>query len=69
MAPQLQAPIGEGIETCFALALASGIMLSQVDWVKLLEVLDAPPAPTDELKALFAEDWPKGNNKPFTLAE
>lgn len=47
----------------------SAIVLSKADWAKFLEVLDAPPAPNEELKALFAEDGPKGDNKPFTVAE
>lgn len=54
---------------CFAFTLTSVIAPSKADWAKLLEVLAAPPAPTNELKALFAKDGPKGNNKPFTLAE
>ena len=69
MVPQLQNQEGEGIETCFALTLTSVITLSKADWAKFLEVLDAPPAPTDELKALFAEAGPRGDNKPFTIAE
>lgn len=45
------------------------ITLSKADWAKFLEVLDSPPAPNDELKALFAEDGPKGDSKPFAVAE
>lgn len=44
------------------------IALSKADWAKFIEVLDKPPAPNDELKALFAEYGPKGDNKPFTVA-
>ncbi|HEY1190493.1 MAG TPA: DUF1778 domain-containing protein [Gemmata sp.] len=47
----------------------STIQLSKADWAKFLEVLDAPPAPNAELKSLFAEAGPKGDNKPFTVAE
>ena len=45
------------------------ITLSQVDWEKLVDLLENPPEPSQELKALLAEDGPKGDNKPFTVAE
>jgi uncharacterized protein (DUF1778 family) len=47
----------------------TAITLSKVDWEKFVELLENPPAPNTELKALFAEDGPKGDNKPFTVAE
>ncbi len=45
------------------------ITLSKVDWEKFVELLENPPAPNAELKALFTKNGPKGDNKPFTLAE
>jgi len=45
------------------------ITLSEVDWKKFVELLENPPAPSEELKALLAEDGPKGDNKPFTVEE
>jgi uncharacterized protein (DUF1778 family) len=47
---------------------APTITLSEADWEKFVELLENPPAPNDELKALFTEDGPKGDNKPFTVA-
>ncbi len=45
------------------------ISLSEADWEKFVEMLENPPEPSAELKALFTEDGPKGDNKPFTVAE
>lgn len=45
------------------------IRLSDADWTKFLEVLDSPPEPTEELKALFTQNGPKGDNKPFTIED
>lgn len=45
------------------------ITLSKVNWDKFVELLENPPTPSKELKALLAEDGPKGDNKPFTVAE
>jgi uncharacterized protein (DUF1778 family) len=45
------------------------ISLSEADWEKFVELLENPPEPTEELKALFTKDGPKGDNKPFTVAE
>jgi uncharacterized protein (DUF1778 family) len=45
------------------------IALSEADWEKFVELLEHPPAPNEELKALFTEDGPKGDNKPFTVTE
>jgi uncharacterized protein (DUF1778 family) len=45
------------------------ITLSKTDWERFMELLENPPAPSEELKALLAEDGPKGDNKPFTVAE
>ncbi|MBP3959642.1 hypothetical protein J8F10_30725 [Gemmata sp. G18] len=69
MVPQPQNQASEGIGTYFAFTLTSVITLPKADWAKFLEVLDAPLAPIDELKALFAEAGPRGDNKPFTIAE
>ncbi|WP_171471915.1 type II toxin -antitoxin system TacA 1-like antitoxin [Frigoriglobus tundricola] len=44
------------------------IALSKVDWEKFVELLEHPPEPTAELKALLTEDGPKGDNRPFTVA-
>jgi hypothetical protein len=43
------------------------VTLSEADWEQFIEVLENPPAPTDELKKLMTENGPKGDNKPFTL--
>src|SRR4051812_34227280 len=45
------------------------ITLSNVDWEMFVNLLENPPAPNEELKTLLAEDGPKGDNKPFTVAE
>ncbi len=45
------------------------ITLSKVDWDRFVELLENPPAPSEELKALFTKNGPKGDNKPFTVAE
>ena len=34
-----------------------------------MELLENPPEPSAGLKALMTEDGPKGDNKPFTVAE
>jgi hypothetical protein len=49
--------------------LPTTITLSKVDWEKFVELLENPPAPNEELKSLFSEDGPKGDNEPFTVAE
>ena len=45
------------------------ISLSEADWEKFVELLENPPEPSAGLKALMTEDGPKGDNKPFTVAE
>jgi uncharacterized protein (DUF1778 family) len=45
------------------------ITLSKADWAKFMEVLDGPPAASEELKSLLAGDGSKGDNKPFAVAE
>lgn len=45
------------------------LALSKVDWDRFVELLDNPPEPNDALKTLMAEDGPRGDNKPFTVAE
>jgi uncharacterized protein (DUF1778 family) len=45
------------------------VTLSKADWAKFVALLESPPEPNAELKALFTEDGPKGDNKPFTVAE
>ena len=47
----------------------ASITLPKVDWEKFVELLENPPEPNAELKALLTEDGPKGDNKPFTVAE
>lgn len=38
------------------------IVLSKTDWNRFVELLEQPPAPNAELRALLAEDGPKGDN-------
>jgi uncharacterized protein (DUF1778 family) len=45
------------------------IMLSKADWAKFVELLESPSKPNAKLKTLLTEDGPKGDNKPFTVAE
>ena len=45
------------------------VVLSKADWERFVEALENPPAPSEELKKLMTEDGPKGDNKPFTIAE
>lgn len=45
------------------------VTLSKADWAKFVELLESPPKPNKALKALFTKDGPKGDNKPFTVAE
>lgn len=54
-------PLGEdGAET---------VTLSKADWAKFVELLESPLEPNAALKALLTEDGPKGDNKPFAVAE
>lgn len=41
------------------------IVLSKTDWERFVELLEQPPAPNAELRALLTEDGPKGDNRPF----
>jgi hypothetical protein len=43
------------------------IKLSPADWEKFVEMLESPPAPNDELRALMSKPWADG--KPFKVEE
>jgi uncharacterized protein (DUF1778 family) len=45
------------------------ITLPEADWERFVEVLENPPEPNAELKALLSEGGARGDNKPFTVAE
>jgi uncharacterized protein (DUF1778 family) len=45
------------------------IALSKTDWERFVDVLENPPEPNAELKALLSEGGAKGDNKPFTVPE
>lgn len=42
------------------------VVLSKTDWNRFVELLEQPPAPNAELRALLTGDGPKGDNQPFT---